>query len=137
MKMKGLRKKIRRLEKRLREGPQKLAKLKRRLEAAEAAKALNAARKSAARAAAVLIAEAMMPAAQESEEKTESLAGTSRATCSRHESQVGCQKSRPGEYGGTAPTGAGKQARRRLNRRTPRCTVVCPSGADQVNSCQS
>jgi hypothetical protein len=69
MKMKGLRKKIRRLEKRLREGPQKLAKLKRRLEAAEAAKALNAARKSAARAAAVLIAEATMPAAKKAKRK--------------------------------------------------------------------
>ena len=58
MKMKDLRKKIRRLEKRLREGPAKLAELKRRLEAAEAAKVLSAARKSAARAAAALIAEA-------------------------------------------------------------------------------
>jgi hypothetical protein len=58
MKMKGLRKKIRRLEKRLREGPQKLAKLKERLEAQEAAKPLNPARKSAARVAAMLIAEA-------------------------------------------------------------------------------
>jgi predicted nucleic acid-binding Zn-ribbon protein len=58
MKMKDLRKKIRRLEKRLREGPEKLAKLEERLEAAEAAKALNAARKYAVRAAAVLVAEA-------------------------------------------------------------------------------
>jgi hypothetical protein len=58
MKIKGLKKKIRRLEKRLREGPQKLANLQRRLEAAEAAKALSAARKSAARTAAALIAEA-------------------------------------------------------------------------------
>jgi hypothetical protein len=57
MKIKGLRKKIRRLEKRLREGPQKLAELKRRLEAAEATKVLSAARKSASRAAAALIAE--------------------------------------------------------------------------------
>ena len=58
MKIKGLRKKIRRLEKRLQEGPEKLASLKRRLEAVEAAKALSAARKSAVRAAAALIAEA-------------------------------------------------------------------------------
>ena len=58
MKIKLLRKKIRRLEKRLREGPAKLAELKRRLEAAEAVKALSAARKSAARTAAALIAEA-------------------------------------------------------------------------------
>ena len=49
MKLKNLRKKIRRLEKRLQEGPKKLAKLKQKLQAAEAAKALKAARKSAAR----------------------------------------------------------------------------------------
>jgi hypothetical protein len=61
MKTKDLRKKIKRLEKRLREGPRKLAKLKRRLEVAEAVKALTAARKSAARAAAALIAEARKP----------------------------------------------------------------------------
>jgi hypothetical protein len=53
MKLKNLRKKIQRLEKRLREGPSKLAKLKEKLKAAEAAKALKAARKSAARATAV------------------------------------------------------------------------------------
>src|SRR5262245_2467409 len=58
MKIKGIKKKIRRFEKRLQEGPQKLAELKRRLEAAEATKALSAARKSAVRAAAALIAEA-------------------------------------------------------------------------------
>jgi hypothetical protein len=50
MKLKNLRKKIRRLEKRLQEGPTKLAKLKQKLEAAEEAKAMKAARKSAARA---------------------------------------------------------------------------------------
>jgi hypothetical protein len=69
MKMKDLRKKIRRLEKRLREGPKKLAKLERRLEAAEAAKALNAARKSAARATAVLFADAIMPKAKKGKRK--------------------------------------------------------------------
>ena len=58
MKMKDLRKKIRRLERRLREGPQKLAELKRSLEAAEASSALEAFRKSAARSAAARIAEA-------------------------------------------------------------------------------
>ena len=63
MKMKDLRKKIRRLEKRLREGPQKLAELKRSLEIAEAVRALKAARKSAARSAAVRIAEAQKRAA--------------------------------------------------------------------------
>src|SRR5215831_19523135 len=69
MKMKGLRKKIMRLEKRLREGPQKLAELKRRLEAAEASDALSAARKSAARAAAALIAEGRKPAAKKPKRK--------------------------------------------------------------------
>jgi len=44
--MKNLGKKIRRLEKRLREGQQKLAGLKRSLETTEAVKALKAARKS-------------------------------------------------------------------------------------------
>lgn len=50
MKIKNLRKKIEQLEKRLREGPKKLAKLKQRLRAGEAAKAMKARRKSAARA---------------------------------------------------------------------------------------
>jgi cell division septum initiation protein DivIVA len=50
MKLKKLKKKIQQLEKRLREGPQKLAKLRRRLQEAESANALKAARKSAARA---------------------------------------------------------------------------------------
>jgi hypothetical protein len=51
MKMKDLRKKIRRLEKRLQDGSKKLAELKRSLEVAEAVKALTAARKSFAHAA--------------------------------------------------------------------------------------
>jgi len=50
MKLKKLRKKIQELEKSLREGPDKLARLKRKLQQAESAKALKAARKSAARA---------------------------------------------------------------------------------------
>jgi hypothetical protein len=50
MKPKNLRKKIRRLEKSLRKGPEKLAKLRRKLEAMEAEKWLKAARRSAARA---------------------------------------------------------------------------------------
>jgi hypothetical protein len=52
MKLKKLKKKIQELEKRLKEGPQKLAKLRRTLQEAESAKALKAARKSAARASA-------------------------------------------------------------------------------------
>jgi hypothetical protein len=51
MKTKNLKKKIRRLEKRLQQGPKKLAKLKQRLQTAETAKKMKAARKSAARAA--------------------------------------------------------------------------------------
>ena len=51
MKIKSLKKKIRRLEKRLQDGQQRLAKLKQRLQTTESAKALKAARKSAARAA--------------------------------------------------------------------------------------
>ena len=50
MKVKTLRKKIRRLEARLREGPKKLSKLKRKLEAMAAAEARKAKRKAAARA---------------------------------------------------------------------------------------
>jgi len=46
---KKLRKKIQQLEKRLREGPEKLARLKRKLQQAESAQGLKAARKSAAR----------------------------------------------------------------------------------------
>jgi hypothetical protein len=48
MKLKKLRKKVQQLEKRLREGPQKLARLRRRLQEAESRQALKAARKSAA-----------------------------------------------------------------------------------------
>ena len=50
MKLKKLRKKIQQLEKRLREGPEKLASLRRKLQQVETAKALKAARKSAAKA---------------------------------------------------------------------------------------
>ena len=49
MKPKKLKKKIQQLEKRLREGSEKLAGLKRKLQQAETAKALKGARKSAAR----------------------------------------------------------------------------------------
>jgi len=60
MKLKNLRKKIRRLETRLREGPEKLAKLRRKLEAMEAKKWLKAARRAAA------LATAPRPAAKPS-----------------------------------------------------------------------
>ncbi len=50
MKLKNLKKKIRRLEERLREGPKKLARLKQKLQAAESAKAAKARKRSAARA---------------------------------------------------------------------------------------
>ena len=48
MKLKKLKKKIQQLEERLREGSEKLASLRRKLQQAESAKALKAARKSAA-----------------------------------------------------------------------------------------
>lgn len=54
MKLKNLKKKIRRLEARLQEGPKKLAKLKRKLAAATAASAEKARRKAAAHARAAL-----------------------------------------------------------------------------------
>jgi len=69
MKMRDLRKRIRRLEKRQREGSQKLTELKRSLEAAEAVKALKAARESFARVAAARIAEAKKPAARKAKRK--------------------------------------------------------------------
>jgi len=50
MKPKKLKKRIQQLEKSLREGSEKLARLKRKLQQTETAKALKAARKSAARA---------------------------------------------------------------------------------------
>jgi hypothetical protein len=50
MKLKNLRKKVRRLEARLQAGPKKLARLKRKLDAMEAAKARKARNKAAARA---------------------------------------------------------------------------------------
>lgn len=50
MKPKKLKKRIQQLEKRLQEGSQKLARLRRKLQQAETAKVLKAARKSAARA---------------------------------------------------------------------------------------
>ena len=52
MKLKKLRKRIQQLEKRLREGSDELARLRRKLQQAESTKALKAARKSAARASA-------------------------------------------------------------------------------------
>lgn len=62
MKPKKLKKKIQQLEKRLQEGTQKLAGLKRKLQEAESAKALKAARKSAARAAASAGKDSLEPA---------------------------------------------------------------------------
>src|SRR5207344_1874938 len=50
MKLKKLKKRIQELEKRLQEGPEELARLRRKVQQAESAKALKAARRSAARA---------------------------------------------------------------------------------------
>src|SRR5437763_8105727 len=49
MKLKNLKKKVQRLERRRQEGPKKLARLKQKLHAAEAAKAAKARKKSAAK----------------------------------------------------------------------------------------
>ena len=103
MKLKKLKKKIQQLEKRLREGPQKLAKLRRRLQEAESAQKLKAARKSAARATASAGKKSLEPTAgneeaeqrKESEEKIESFTGTSCATFCHDESQVGCEDELP------------------------------------------
>jgi len=102
MKLKKLKKKIQELEKRLREGPGKLASLRRKVQQAESAKALKAARKSAARATASAgktfsganTQREVTEQPQESQEETESLAGTSCSTFCCDESQVG------GEEGG-------------------------------------
>ena len=61
MKLKNLRKKIRRIETRMREDSRKLAKLKRKLDAVAATKARRAEKKSATRAAARLTAESQSP----------------------------------------------------------------------------
>ena len=102
MKLKKLKKKIQQLEKRLQEGPEELARLKRKLQQAESAKALKAARRSAARATASAGKKSWEPTTgrektkqcQESQEEIESLTGTSCSTCCRDESQVGCKEGR-------------------------------------------
>ena len=67
MKLKNLKKKIRRLEARLQEGPKKLAKLKRKLEAATAASAEKARRKAVTRARAAR--QPVKPCSSDSKEK--------------------------------------------------------------------
>ena len=88
VKLKNLRKKIRRLEKRLQEGPKKLDKLRQKLQAAQATKAMKAARKSAARATAVL------PATKPS---------------------TPIEKKSPAQTTGSKKPGASKKANRKLN----------------------
>ena len=104
MKPKKLKKKIQQLEKRLREGSEKLARLKRKLQQAESAKALKAARKSAARATASAGKKSGIQqqtrknqAVPETQEETESLTGASCSTCCRDESQMGCEEGRRGK----------------------------------------
>jgi chromosome segregation ATPase len=63
MKLKNLKKKVRRLEARLRAGPKKLARLKRKLKAMEAAKARKAQKKAAARAVARRTVKSQKPVA--------------------------------------------------------------------------
>jgi hypothetical protein len=63
MKLKNLEKKVRRLEARLRAGPKKLAKLKRKLAAMSATKARKAQKKAAARAVARQTVQSLSPVA--------------------------------------------------------------------------
>jgi uncharacterized protein YhaN len=64
MKLKNLKKKVRRLEARLREGPKKLAGLKRKLDAMMAVKARKAQKKAATRATARRTAKSSKPVAK-------------------------------------------------------------------------
>jgi cell division septum initiation protein DivIVA len=69
MKPKKLKKRIQQLEKRLREGSEKLARLKGKLQQAETARALKAARKSAARVTASAVTKSMASTAGEKKPK--------------------------------------------------------------------
>jgi hypothetical protein len=91
MKTKNLKKKIRRIEKRLQEDPKKLVKLKQRLQAAETAKKLKAARKSApfappAQPPSLLSERSRRNRCCQESEKASIFAGTSRSTCGGDES---------------------------------------------------
>jgi chromosome segregation ATPase len=79
MKLKNLKKKVRRLEARLRAGPKKLARLKRKLKAMEAAKARKAQKKAAARAVARRTVKSQKPVATKAKPaaaKSPGVAGT-------------------------------------------------------------
>jgi predicted nucleic acid-binding Zn-ribbon protein len=76
MKLKNLEKKVRRLEARLRAGPKKLAKLKRKLDAMTAAKARKAQKKAAARAVARQTAKPVAAKAKPAAAKSPSAAKT-------------------------------------------------------------
>ncbi len=84
MKLKTLKKKIRKLEARLQEGPAKLAKLKQKLEALTKAKALKTRRKAAVRASkARETAKSLTPSQKKNDGLTQpavKLAGTTRKT---------------------------------------------------------
>jgi hypothetical protein len=69
MKPKKLKKRIQQLEKRLQEGSEKLARLRRKLQEAESAKALKAARKSAFRASASVRNESLVTSAKKAKRK--------------------------------------------------------------------
>jgi len=70
MKLKNLEKKVRRLEARLRAGPKKLAKLKRKLAAMSATKARKAQKKAAARAVARQTVQSLSPVASKAKPAT-------------------------------------------------------------------
>jgi hypothetical protein len=70
MKLKNLKKKVRRLEARLQEGPKKLARLKRKLKAMEAEKARKAQKKAAARTVARRTVKSSKPAVKKAKPAT-------------------------------------------------------------------
>jgi hypothetical protein len=70
MKLKNLKKKVRRLETRLREGPKKLARLKRKLDAMMAVKARKAQKKAATHAAARRTVKSSKPVAKKAKPAT-------------------------------------------------------------------
>ena len=102
MKLKKLKKKIQQLEKRLREGPEKLARLKTQTAAGRVGKGVESCEKIGRPSHCVSRKEVSgannrregTEQCQESQEETESLTGTSCATRCRDESQVGCEEGR-------------------------------------------
>ena len=127
MKLKNLKKKVRRLEARLRQGPKKLAKLKRKLDALEAAKKRKAQKKAAARAVARQTAPVFAGNEKENDgpgrgeetgrcreekEKAQYFTRTPRSALGRNEGAMGCQE------GCRGPSGSARRDDQRLGSRS-------------------